>query len=274
MSLPPSPPVTFAIQVGVVGLPPCPASLRRPPQVSIDFPACWYELSGPYVGSAEIDTAHPSNPSDAGTPIVKPLFGYRVPPKGQLQIILKNQMGTALKLFLVPYDLCDMPFGSKTVLRVRYVTAANDPTSPSKASVKELTRYAVQVSFVTSPAMASSTQPVEPASADEGLFAMDLDSSPTPSPAPKPPKRQKPRVYLSGSIRLVFPSRSPDKDETLRCVRDEPGQGPAKYSPWTPQKKGGDSEHHSPHGSPVFEARRSHNKRRSLLGESSFSLDD
>ncbi|KAL8766830.1 MAG: hypothetical protein Q9209_006488 [Squamulea sp. 1 TL-2023] len=43
--------------------------------------------------------------------------GYRIPQKGQLQIVIKNPNKTAVKLFLVPYDLENMPVRTKTFLR-------------------------------------------------------------------------------------------------------------------------------------------------------------
>ena len=39
------------------------------------------------------------------TPKAPPGGGYRIPEKGQLQIIIKNPNKTAVKLFLIPYDL-------------------------------------------------------------------------------------------------------------------------------------------------------------------------
>ncbi|KFY30688.1 hypothetical protein V494_08073, partial [Pseudogymnoascus sp. VKM F-4513 (FW-928)] len=48
---------------------------------------------------------------------------YRIPEKGQLQIIIKNPNKTAVKLFLVPYDLEGMEPGTKTFIRQRSYSA-------------------------------------------------------------------------------------------------------------------------------------------------------
>jgi hypothetical protein len=45
--------------------------------------------------------------------------GYRVPQKGTIQVTLFNPMGTVVKMFVVMYDLSDMPENSQTFLRQR-----------------------------------------------------------------------------------------------------------------------------------------------------------
>ena len=44
---------------------------------------------------------------------------YRIPQHGQLQILIKSPSKTAVKLFLVPYDLSEMRAGTKTFVRQR-----------------------------------------------------------------------------------------------------------------------------------------------------------
>ncbi|KAI7622340.1 hypothetical protein KC343_g7671, partial [Hortaea werneckii] len=39
---------------------------------------------------------------------------YRIPQQGQVQVVIKNPNKTAVKLFLIPYDLSDMEPGQKT----------------------------------------------------------------------------------------------------------------------------------------------------------------
>ena len=48
---------------------------------------------------------------------------YRIPAEGQLQIVLKNPNRTAVKLFLVPYNVSDMEPGQKTFIRQRSYSA-------------------------------------------------------------------------------------------------------------------------------------------------------
>jgi hypothetical protein len=57
------------------------------------------------------------------SPRAPPGGNYRIPPQGQLQIVLKNPNNTAVKLFLVPYDVSDMEPGQKTFLRQRSYSA-------------------------------------------------------------------------------------------------------------------------------------------------------
>jgi hypothetical protein len=45
--------------------------------------------------------------------------GYRVPEKGTIQLTLFNPLGTVVKMFVVMYDLTDMPPNSQTFLRQR-----------------------------------------------------------------------------------------------------------------------------------------------------------
>ena len=45
--------------------------------------------------------------------------GYRVPDKGTIQLTLFNPLGTVVKMFVVMYDLTDMPPNSQTFLRQR-----------------------------------------------------------------------------------------------------------------------------------------------------------
>lgn len=55
----------------------------------------------------------------SGSPRAPPGGSYRIPQKGRIQIIIKNQNKTAVKLFLVPYDLAGMEPGTKTFIRQR-----------------------------------------------------------------------------------------------------------------------------------------------------------
>jgi len=57
------------------------------------------------------------------SPKAPPGGSYRIPQQGQLQIVIKNPNKTAVKLFLVPYDLSDMEPGQKTFIRQRSYSA-------------------------------------------------------------------------------------------------------------------------------------------------------
>ncbi|KAG5458574.1 MAG: hypothetical protein BJ554DRAFT_1175, partial [Olpidium bornovanus] len=128
MSTVPSKPITFVAQIGVVGIGKCRPSLRCPPHITIEFPAYFYELADdesptPYVGIIDVDgygyargydyhyggrQASPSSAGEAAETRRRKWYGYRVPPKGQVQVVVKNPNKTAVKVFLCPYDLTDM----------------------------------------------------------------------------------------------------------------------------------------------------------------------
>ena len=120
------------------------------------------------------------------SPRAPPGGSYRIPEKGQLQIIIKNPNKTAVKLFLVPYDLAGMEPGTKTFIRHRSYSAGPIIDTPlSSTSQKPATspldrprlRYLVHLHICC-------------------------------------PSRG--RFYLYKSIRVVFANRVPDGKEKLR----------------------------------------------------------
>ena len=122
----------------------------------------------------------------SSSPKAPPGGSYRIPEKGQLQIIIKNPNKTAVKLFLVPYDLAGMEPGTKTFIRQRSYSAGP----------------------IIDSALSSTPQ------------------VPTPSPLDRPTLRylihlhicspSRGRFYLYKSIRIVFANRVPDDKEKLR----------------------------------------------------------
>ncbi|KFZ07746.1 hypothetical protein V501_06221 [Pseudogymnoascus sp. VKM F-4519 (FW-2642)] len=129
---------------------------------------------------------------------------YRIPEKGQLQIIIKNPNKTAVKLFLVPYDLEGMEPGTKTFIRQRSYSAGPimdiPPTSTS-----------------------SSTQQQQPEQNERATlrYLIHLHIC---SPA-------RGRFYLYKSIRVVFANRVPDGKEKLRNELQFPEPRFTSYKP-------------------------------------------
>lgn len=118
----------------------------------------------------------------AASPKAPPGGSYRIPEKGQIQIIIKNPNKTAVKLFLVPYDLTGMEPGTKTFIRQRSYSAGPiidniPPTTVLDSSDRPILRYLVHL-HICCPA--------------------------------------KGRFYLYKSIRIVFANRVPDGKEKLR----------------------------------------------------------
>ncbi|KZF23413.1 hypothetical protein L228DRAFT_260244 [Xylona heveae TC161] len=148
------------------------------------------------------------------SPKAPPGGSYRIPQQGQLQIVIKNPNKTAVKLFLVPYDLSGMEPGTKTFVRQRSYSAGPIIEKP-----------------VTS--------------------RPDLPQ--TPGPGDKPTLRymihlhiccpSKGRFYLYKSIRVVFANRVPDGKE--RLLNDIQVPEP-KYSSYKPRRES--TLLNSPHG--------------------------
>ncbi|KUI68093.1 hypothetical protein VM1G_04543 [Cytospora mali] len=115
----------------------------------------------------------------SNSPKAPPGGSYRIPEKGQIQIIIKNQNKTAVKLFLVPYDLAGMEPGTKTFIRHRSYTAGGPiiENVPDTGNDKPALRYLAHL-HICCPA--------------------------------------KGRYYLYKSIRVVFANRVPDGKEKLR----------------------------------------------------------
>lgn len=120
------------------------------------------------------------------SPRAPPGGSYRIPEKGQLQIIIKNPNKTAVKLFLVPYDLAGMEPGTKTFIRQRSYSAgpiidsalsSATPAPPASILDRPTLRYLVHL-HICSPSRG--------------------------------------RFYLYKSIRVVFANRVPDGKEKLR----------------------------------------------------------
>lgn len=195
MSSHPSKPITFLSEVGVLGIGKCKSSLKCPPHIHLAFPAFFYQLPGndapsPYVGTIDLQSA--VNVNGEGNE-----EGYRLPPRGQLQVMVKNPSKTVVKVFLIPYDFRDMPANTKTFIRQKSY-AIFSSTSPKSASL----------------ASSASSQPSSspPASSSHLRYAIHLQVKCT----------RKKRIYLYKNIRIVFSPRPPESNEKLKIVTEGP----------------------------------------------------
>lgn len=170
--------------------------------------------------------------------------GYRIPPKGQIQLIIKNPNLTAVKLFLIPYDFTDMPAGTKTFIRQKSHVASPGPgvesadtisssTSPSsfrrshgRSSIgeagRETLRYAVHLHFCALP----STRISKSRQSEPGFNAGGLDRLKHRRKSEEHESKNKKQgtiIYLHKQIRVVFTARAPDRSEKLRIVTETPG---------------------------------------------------
>jgi hypothetical protein len=136
---------------------------------------------------------------------------YRIPPQGQLQIVLKNPNNTAVKLFLVPYDLSDMEPGQKTFIRQRSYSAGPIIDMPL-SSRKNLGTDRPEASLSNSD---------DPNDRPILRYLIHLHVC---SPS-------KGRHYLYKSIRVVFANRVPDGKEKLRNEIQQPEPRYSTYKP-------------------------------------------
>ncbi|CAF3484505.1 unnamed protein product [Fusarium graminearum] len=138
-----------------------------------------------------------SRRSGSGSAKAPPGGSYRIPEKGQIQIIIKNPNKTAVKLFLVPYDLTGMEPGTKTFVRQRSYSAGPiidhaPTTAEANTDDRPILRYLAHL-HICCPA--------------------------------------KGRYYLYKSIRIVFANRVPDGKEKLRNETTWPEP---RYTPYKP----------------------------------------
>jgi hypothetical protein len=137
----------------------------------------------------------------SSSPRAPPGGSYRIPEKGQLQIIIKNPNKTAVKLFLVPYDLTGMEPGTKTFIRQRSYSAG-----PIIDSVLSSSPQIPRTSPFSRPTL-------------RYLVHLHICS----------PSRG--RFYLYKSIRVVFANRVPDGKEKLRNEISLPDPRFSVYKP-------------------------------------------
>ena len=237
MSTPPSRPLDFTAKIGALGKGHC--KPKFPPHIIIPFPAVFYSwgrevLRGgdaesepsPYVGTIDLQNQQPvrdhgdvpesgptRRPSDdvparkrkrrsTGPGALDPPPGhYRIPAQGQLQIVIQNPNKTAVKLFIVPYDLSAMEPGTKTFIRQRSsLTGGNRPLcenedGPMSPRKKQRLRYMIHINICCTAI---------------GKF------------------------YLYHQIRAVFANRVPDDPEQLQCETLVPSP---RFTPYHPPRR-------------------------------------
>lgn len=162
---------------------------------------------------ADVDTRRRREKKNrrAESPKCPPGGCYRIPQQGQLQIIIKNPHKTAVKLFLVPYDLTDMEPGTKTFIRQRSYSAGQVIDMPLSA----------RKNFGTDRPEASLNATEDPRDKPVLRYLIHLNIC---CPA-------RGRFYLYSSVRVVFANRVPDGKEKLRNEIQLPEP---RYTPYKP----------------------------------------
>ncbi|TPX54487.1 hypothetical protein PhCBS80983_g05909 [Powellomyces hirtus] len=233
MSALPSKPIRFIAEIGVMAHGKCPPGLRCPPHVSAPFDAFFYEVGEeetvtPYVGSVNVAAAaaaaagaattasgearqvnKKSKNGDENEEVAKTRFlGYRIPPKGQLQIVIKNPSRTVIKLFLLPYDFHDMPPHTKTILRQKSYSTPTTTTLPHSTATTTPPPPPPQPAL---PSRSPSTHSLLPTSSTPPQrhlrYAIHV-----------PVYRTRKSVYLGPQLRVVFAHRRMESDEKCEVV--------------------------------------------------------
>ncbi|CAK4033731.1 Hypothetical predicted protein [Lecanosticta acicola] len=147
----------------------------------------------------------------SGSPRAPPGGSYRIPQQGQLQIVIKNPNKTAVKLFLVPYDLSDMEPGQKTFIRQRSYSAGPIIDMPLSS----------RTNLGTDRPEASLSISGDPNDRPMLRYLIHLHIC-CPS---------KGRYFLYKSVRVVFANRVPDGKEKLRNETQLPEPRYNAYKP-------------------------------------------
>ncbi|KAI9683437.1 MAG: hypothetical protein M1829_005509 [Trizodia sp. TS-e1964] len=168
------------------------------------------------------------------SPKAPPGGSYRIPQKGQLQIVIKNPNKTAVKLFLVPYDLEDMEPGSKTFIRQRSYSTGPIIESPADS-----------INFTSSPEHSKDRPHLR------YLIHLNICC----------PSRG--NYFLYKGIRVVFANRVPDGKEKLQNEIHLPSPRYSSYKPARDTTFGGHNA----------ASERSYKRRSSGIGLTSTALD-
>lgn len=176
----------------------------QPSGVDIEYDSTGGHQYGANVPSGDTTAKKSKKRRRASSPSQLPFGGsYRIPQQGQLQIVIKNPNKTAVKLFLVPYDLTGMKAGTKTFIRQRCYSSEpldedfslgpkRKPAFANQVDKKPTLRYLIHLNIC--------------------------------SPC-------KGRFYLYQHIRVVFANRVPDNKEQLQNEIQTPQPRYSIYKP-------------------------------------------
>lgn len=184
------------------------------------------------------------------SPKAPPGGSYRIPQQGQLQIVIKNPNKTAVKLFLVPYDLTDMEPGTKTFIRQRSYSAGTIIDMPLSS----------RMNLGTDRPEASLSASDDPKDRPVLRYLIHLHIC-CPS---------KGRYFLYKTVRVVFANRVPDGKEKLRNEVQLPEP---RYSAYKPSRDSNTGVNPQPSMAAAFAADNNYRRRSAVLPFSQDGLE-
>src|SRR5258708_6272067 len=144
-----------------------PSSKAKPRPLQMAFQATWHDITGPYTATIDISEYLREHVGEncigESADLVTGDPDYPLPSsKGQVQLIITNEMGTLIKMFIVPYDFTSMrKSGTQIIRRQVWCTRVkhsspisgdtNDAEIPTLHSSQDTIRYAAQLHFVCRP---------------------------------------------------------------------------------------------------------------------------
>ncbi|EPX74465.1 chromosome segregation protein [Schizosaccharomyces octosporus yFS286] len=142
MPLNPSQYLPFVVDIGVISRCKCLSSLVCPPHFKMRFWSAYYitddsDFQSPYVGQFYVSEYKTQKHRKRKT-----VYGYQIPQVGQLQLIIKSLDGILMKVFLIQYDLSDMPTESRASIRQ---TIYLDPFCDGAESSSKHLKYGVHL---------------------------------------------------------------------------------------------------------------------------------
>ncbi|WWC62486.1 uncharacterized protein I303_105082 [Kwoniella dejecticola CBS 10117] len=222
----------------------CPRELKFPKALEIPFSATYYDLfnpdapssppskpsfsvsSSPWTGNVNIETHYytqfssyvprnPLHPDTSSMTTTPPSFpGYQVAPTGQLQILVKSS-NSPIKVFLIPYDLRKVPLGGRLLIREKTYCRNSSQAQGNDELSKSKLKYAIQLQFVC---VSANNMPDHRSREDDNPFTTRNQRI---SKSFVNSERLGKAYYISKSLKLVFVTAPPEKDEVLEIERKD-----------------------------------------------------
>ena len=236
----------FSLHIGALGKgKACPPDLRCPMHENIPFEATYYDIEDagrgatqtPWVGTIDLEqhyfSTYSASSLSTGPSTLPPMYpGYRIAPLGQLQLLIKTPT-SAVRVFLVPYDLRRLPFGGRLLARERTFVGSAAGTPSLGRTPQGALRYSVQLQFICLPEPQDIELPTARDASTTRHQRVGTSASPSISPTSSHDHGHSTQkaYYLSRSIKVVFTSSPPESHEVQNTERTDEVVLPSE--PWS-----------------------------------------